>query len=68
MTTVSASLYCAPDASGAAATTNAVPISEDGDASIQETLTLPATCLAPTVLIHPNGGLTAYIALPGWRS
>ena len=68
VTTVSASLYCAPDDAGAAATTGSVPISADGDARIQETLTLPSTCLAPTVLIHPNGGATAYIALPGWRS
>ena len=68
VTTVSASLFCAPDASGPAATTDAVPISADGDARIQDTLTLPATCLAPTVLVHPNGGTGAYIALPGWRS
>ena len=68
VTTVSASLYCAPDSSAAAATTVSAPISEDGDARITDTLTLPATCLAPTVLVHPNGGLGAYIALPGWRS
>jgi hypothetical protein len=68
VTTVSASLYCAPDATGAAATTDSVPISEDGDARITDTLQLPSTCLAPTVLVHPNGGLGAYIALPGWRS
>ena len=68
VTTVSASLYCAPDASAAAATTSSAPISEDGDARIVDALHLPATCLAPTVLVHPNGGLTAYIALPGWRS
>jgi hypothetical protein len=68
VTTVSASLYCAPDAAAAAATTASVPISPDGDARITDTLTLPATCLAPTVLVHPNGGLSAYIALPGWRS
>ena len=68
VTTVSASLFCAPDSSGPAATTKSVSISADGDAAITDTLTLPATCLAPTVLIHPNGGLTAYIALPGWRA
>ena len=43
VTTVSASLYCAPDTAGAAATTGSVPISVDGDARIQETLTLPST-------------------------
>jgi hypothetical protein len=66
--TVSASRFCAPDSSGPAATTDSVPISADGNARIEDTLTLPSTCLAPTVLIHPNGGTTAYIALPGWRS
>jgi hypothetical protein len=67
VTSVSASLYCAPESSAATATTGSVPISEDGNARISDTLTLPATCLAPTVLVHPNGGLGAYIALPGWR-
>jgi hypothetical protein len=68
VTTVSASLFCAPDSTGPAATTNSASISADGNARITDKLTLPATCLAPTVLIHPNGGLTAYIALPGWRT
>jgi hypothetical protein len=68
VTTVSASLFCAPDSSGPSATTKSVPISADGDARIKDTLTLPGTCLAPTVLVHPNGGLGAYIALPGRRS
>ena len=68
VTTVNASLYCAPDSSAAAATTVSAPISPDGNARITDKLTLPATCLAPTVLVHPNAGLGAYIALPGWRS
>lgn len=68
VTTVSASLFCAPDSTGPAATTKSVSISADGNAGITDKLGLPATCLAPTVLIHPNGGLGAYIALPGWRS
>jgi hypothetical protein len=68
VTTVSASLYCAPDASAAAATTQAVPISATGNAMIVDTITLPATCLAPIVLVHPNGGAAAYIAASGWRS
>ena len=68
VTTVSASLYCAPDSSAAVATTAAVPISASGDATIRDTITLPATCLAPIVLIHPNGGINAYIAATGWRS
>jgi hypothetical protein len=68
VTTVTASLYCGGDATAAAATTAAAPISEDGDATIADTIQLPATCLNPTVLVHPNGNAGAYIALPGWRS
>jgi hypothetical protein len=68
VTTVSASLFCAPDSTGPAATTESAPISADGNARITGKLTLPATCLAPTVLVHPNGGVGAYIALPGRRS
>jgi hypothetical protein len=68
VTTVSASLFCGADANTApAATTATVPISEDGDARIRQRLTLPATCLAPIVLVHPNGGSTRYIAVSGWR-
>jgi hypothetical protein len=66
--TVTASLYCAPDASGAVATTTSAPISASGDARIVDRLHLPGTCLDPTVLVHPNGAAGAYIALPGWRS
>src|SRR3954468_15071503 len=67
VTTVSASLYCAPEASAAVATTASVPISASGNARIEDDLTLPGTCLAPVVLVHPNGGLAAYIASSGWR-
>src|SRR4051794_32025677 len=67
VTTVSASLYCAPEASAAVATTASVPISASGNARIEDDLTLPAACLAPVVLVHPNGGLAAYIASSGWR-
>lgn len=62
--TVSASVRCAL---GATATTAAVPISADGDARIDDTVDLPSTCLAPVVLVHPNGGTGAYIAVSGWR-
>jgi hypothetical protein len=67
VTTVRASLFCAPDTAGAVATTGSVPISEDGDARIDDRIALPSTCLSPTVLVQPNA-LNAYIALPGWRS
>ena len=69
VTTITASLYCGADANAtAAATTGQVPISADGDARIHQRVTLPATCLAPIVLVHPNGGLGAYISVNGWRS
>jgi len=64
VTTVSASVVCA---GGATATTAAEPISEDGDARIDDTVALPSSCLAPVVLVHPNGGAGAYIAVSGWR-
>ena len=69
VTTVSASLYCAPDGSAAIATTSSVPISESGDAEIEDTIAVPSTCLVPVVLVHPNGNGGAYIAVSGgWRS
>jgi hypothetical protein len=67
--TISASLFCGGDANVTpAATTGQVAISADGDARIHQRVTLPATCLAPIVLVHPNGGLTRYISVTGWRS
>ena len=69
VTTVSASLFCGADANTApAVTTSTVPISEDGDARIKERVTLPASCLAPVVLVHPNGNTARYIAVSGWKS
>ena len=66
--TVSASLFCGEDLTVTpAATTGQVPISAEGDARIHQKLTLPATCLAPIVLVHPNGGLTRYISVTGSR-
>jgi hypothetical protein len=65
---VSASLFCGADSERTPAfTTAAVPISEHGDARIRQNVTLPATCLAPIVLVHPNGGTARYIAVSGWR-
>jgi hypothetical protein len=67
--TIDASLYCGADASTvAAATTKTVPLTSDGNAEIEDRVALPSTCLAPVVLVHPNGGLTRYIAVDGWRS
>jgi hypothetical protein len=66
VTSVSASLYCGADATPAVATTASVPLSSTGDARIDERVTLPAKCLAPIVLVHPNGGAAAYIAATGF--
>jgi hypothetical protein len=69
VTTISASLYCGADSSTTAAdTTQQVPISRKGNARIHDVhFTVPATCLAPVILLHPNGLATTYIALDGWR-
>jgi len=69
VTTVSASLYCGADASTTAAdTTQQVPISRKGDARIRDaSFSVPSTCLAPVILVHPNGLMMVYIALNGWR-
>jgi hypothetical protein len=63
--TVSASLYCGADTT-AAGSTGSVPISRRGDARIVGRLTLPGKCLAPAVLINPNGLSGLYIAASGF--
>jgi hypothetical protein len=68
VTTVSASLLCGGDANAnRAATTGTFPLSQAGDARIEETLSLPAACLAPSFVIHPNGRTALYIAVSGWK-
>jgi hypothetical protein len=69
VTTISASLYCGADSNTTAAdTSQQVPISPEGNARIRDTsFSVPPTCLAPVILIHPNGVATTYIALDGWR-
>jgi hypothetical protein len=69
VTTINASLYCGADSNATAAdTTDQVPISRRGNARIHDrSFTVPATCLAPVVLVHPNGIAGAYIALDGQR-
>jgi hypothetical protein len=68
VTTVSASLLCGADAqAGPTATTGSFPLSREGDARIEATLSLPTTCLAPIFVIHPNGGTGRYIAVSGWK-
>jgi len=66
VTTVTASLYCGPDSAAAVGTTPASPIDMRGNARMSGTITLPAKCLAPIVLVHPNGSDAAYIAASGF--
>ncbi|MGW5241929.1 hypothetical protein ACWEOW_23600 [Monashia sp. NPDC004114] len=60
--TVSASVACN---NVKAATTGTVPLSSAGNAEIKATLNVPARCLGPAVLIHPNGNAATYIAMTG---
>jgi hypothetical protein len=69
VTTISASLYCGSDMDTmAAATTGQVPINRRGDARIRDnSFDVPATCLAPVILVNPNGIASLYIAVDGWK-
>ena len=51
-----------------AATSSVVPFSAAGDASINETITLPASCLAPTVFFAgvPAPNVARWFAVTGW--
>jgi hypothetical protein len=55
---LAASVYCNGTL---AATTAAVPFSSKGDASIDATVTLPAFCPAPAVLLNPAIGNPAVV-------
>jgi len=69
VTTITISLYCAPDSGTAAAfTTTPVPLSSRGNARVKQHVTVPSRCLAPVLLVHPNGGAAAYIAATGFTS
>jgi hypothetical protein len=67
--TISASLYCGANSNTVAAeTSQEVPISRQGNARIRDrSFTVPSTCLAPVILVHPNGNPALYIAVDGWR-
>jgi len=70
VTSISASLYCGADSDTTAAdTSDTVPLSQDGNARIEDrTFNVPSTCLAPVILVHPNGDMAHYIAVSGWRA
>jgi hypothetical protein len=69
---IRAALFCGNDTSTVpAAVSDPAPIDNDGDARIRDRLTLPASCLAPVVLIKPIIDSTEpnnYIAVTGFRS
>lgn len=69
VTSISASLFCGADTSTTpAATTGTEPLSTAGDGRISERVTLPADCLAPIILVNPNGIQSLYISVTGWKT
>jgi hypothetical protein len=66
VTSLKFSLFCAPDSSGPAFTTDSTPLSMKGNARLRQHVTVPQRCLAPVVLAHPNGNLAIYIAASGF--
>jgi hypothetical protein len=73
VTAVAASLVCGGTGGTVAATTGGVPLSPAGNAEIKQAIALPASCLAPAVLVrvftpaNPAGSqLGPYIAATGF--
>ena len=64
--TVSASLYCDGSAKPVA-TTKSSALSSAGDAAIDTAVAVPKSCIAPIVLVHPNGDAGSYVAASGWK-
>jgi hypothetical protein len=67
VTSIDASLYCA-DETTPAATTASFPLSAQGDATIETTMSLPLSCLTPVILFNPNGNTSTYVASTGLGS
>lgn len=65
VTRITASVFCASSTT-AAATSDSAPLSQAGDARIDDDLTLSGACVGPVVLVHPNGNATRYIAASGF--
>jgi hypothetical protein len=66
VTSLTFSLYCAPDSSGPVFTTSSTPLSRAGNARLREHVSVPQRCLGPVLLAHPNGISGAYIAATGF--
>ena len=62
ITAVDAVLTCA-GVVGPVAVTSAAPLNSDGDAEIEEEISLPASCVGPVVLIRIAGGPAGVIGL-----
>jgi hypothetical protein len=62
VTTVSATLVCNGERG---LPTAAVPLSRDGDARIRDRVKIPDRCIAPVLMVNPNGNQNAYIAISG---
>ncbi|HUR86349.1 MAG TPA: hypothetical protein VMY78_13490 [Solirubrobacteraceae bacterium] len=61
VTTITASVFCG-SSTAPAATTTAVPLSQAGNARLDQKLKISGACPGAVVLVHPNGNLTRYIA------
>lgn len=68
VTSITVSLFCAPDSSGPVFTTESTALSSRGNARLRQHVTVPQRCLAPVVLVHPNGNAAAYIAATGFTT
>ena len=59
---LSASLACNGMVVG---TTRTVPFSKAGDARIHDKIRVPRRCIAPVVMLNPNGNAAVYIGITG---
>ncbi len=62
VTSVTASLACNGEVVD---TSRSAPLSATGDARIRDDLTVPQRCLAPVVMVNPNGLTGFFIAISG---
>jgi hypothetical protein len=70
VTSVSASLVCGGTGGAVVATTDAVPLSADGNAEIESRINIPSTCFGPVVLVRAvfNGKPGPWIAGTGFTN
>lgn len=71
---VAASLVCGGSGGAVAGSTDGVPLSPAGNAQIEGSVTVPATCMAPVILVRffnaagaPGSQLGPFIALTGFN-